>query len=192
MTIERDHLPRLDRGHYRGQAYAHWTLTIQDRRTRWLIPTFYYKFRELLTHTTFRYSLSCPIYCLMPDHMHLLWIGIADGSDQINAMRFFRKHVNDVLGRIGFTFQHQPYDHVLREDERQERAVEELVEYIARNPERKGLVPVDGFATYKFSGCLVPGYPELQPWAKDYWPRFWRCYSFLRRHGLFRVFDEHL
>ena len=66
-----DGLSRLDRGYYRGQAYVHWTITIQDRKTGWLVPIFYYKFRELLTHATFRYSMICPIYCLMPDHMHL-------------------------------------------------------------------------------------------------------------------------
>ena len=40
-----DHLPRLNRAFYRGQAYVHWTMTIQDRRTGWLIPAFNYKFR---------------------------------------------------------------------------------------------------------------------------------------------------
>jgi REP element-mobilizing transposase RayT len=75
-----DHLFRLDREFYRGQAYVHWTINIEERQTGWLIPVFYYKFRELLTHTAFRYAVTCPIYCLMPDHMHLLWVGIADQS----------------------------------------------------------------------------------------------------------------
>jgi REP element-mobilizing transposase RayT len=187
-----EHLPRLDRDYYRAQAYVHWTLTIEDRRTGWLTPTFYYRFRELLTHTAFRYSVACPIYCLMPDHIHMLWIGIADQSDQLKAMKYFRRHTGASLSRIGFEFQHQPFDHVLRDDERLERAVENLVEYIARNPERKQLVPVDGFPNYKYSGCLVPGYPELCPWMDDYWPRFWLTYSFLRKNGLFRPFDEEL
>jgi putative transposase len=185
-----DQLPRLDREMYRGQSYAHWVLTIQDRRTGWLIPAFYYKFRELLTHTAFRYAITCPIYCLMPDHMHLLWIGIDDKSDQLNAMKFFRKHSGHALEKLGFEFQHQSYDHVLRDDERLESAFLEIVEYIARNPERKQIVPVDGYRDYKFTGCLVPGYPELTPWQLDYWPRFWRAYSFLRTHGLFRTYDE--
>jgi len=187
-----DQLPRLEREYYRGQSYVHWTLTIQDRRTGWLIPTFYYKFRELLTHATFRYSITCPIFCLMPDHMHLLWIGIDDRTDQLNAMKHFRKSVGLPLRKLGFEFQHQPYDDVLRDDERKESSVENLVEYIARNPERKGLVPVDGFRDYKFTACLIPGYPELELWQDDYWPRFWRTYSFLRKNGLFRPFDEDL
>ncbi len=71
-----DNLSRLDREYYQGLAYVHWTMTIDDRRTGWLIPVFYYKFREILTHTMFRYSLACPIYCAMPDHIHMVWIGL--------------------------------------------------------------------------------------------------------------------
>lgn len=77
-----DYLKRLPEQYYCGQAYVHWTMTIEKRKKGWLQQTFYYKFREILTHTMFRYGLTCPIYCCMPDHLHLLWIGILDGSDQ--------------------------------------------------------------------------------------------------------------
>jgi len=69
MPKQHKHLPRLPDEYYRGQAYVHWTMTMRDRQTGWLIPIFYYKFRELLTHTMFRYGLTCPIYCCMPDHL---------------------------------------------------------------------------------------------------------------------------
>ena len=187
-----DHLPRLNRAFYRGQAYVHWTMTMQDRRTGWLIPAFNYKFRELLTHTAFRYAIACPIYCQMPDHIHLLWVGINDQSDQLNAMRYFRKQLGLPLEKLGFQLQHQPFDHVLRDDERQEAAFAELAEYIARNPERKQLVPADGYRDYKFTGCLIPGYPELSLWQPDYWLRFWKTHSFLRKNGLFRACHEDL
>ena len=192
MTQQKKHLPRLEPGFYRGQAYVHWTLTIKDRRTGWLIPAFNYKFRELLTHAAFRYAITCPIYCLMPDHIHMLWIGIDDLTDQLKAMKYFRGQVNVPLDKLGYEFQHQPYDHVLRDDERQVSAVEDLVEYIARNPERKDLVKPDGFRDYKFTDCLIPGYPELSLWTDDFWTRFWRTYSFMRKNGLFRPADEKL
>ena len=167
-------------------------MTIQDRRIGWLIPAFHYKFRELLTHAAFRYALACPIYCLMPDHIHMLWIGIDDRTDQLKASNYFRKQLGEPLSKFGFELQHQPYDHVLRDDERIESAIENLVDYIARNPERKGLVPPDGFHCYKFTGCLIPGYLELDWRQPDYWTRFWRTYSFLRKNGLFRPCDEFL
>lgn len=187
---KKGHLSRLDPTAYRWQAHVHWTMTIEGRRTGWLIPAFNYKFRELLAHTAFRYSLACPIYCLMPDHIHMLWIGIDDRTDQLKASKYFRKQLNIPLSKMGFTLQHQPYDHVLRDDERQEEAFQIIVEYIARNPERKGLTPVNGFRDYKYTGCLIPGYPELDIWQVDFWPRFWRCYSFLRTNGLYRPGDE--
>jgi len=189
-TDHHKHLPRLARSSYRGQAYVHWTMTIKDRRTGWLIPVFNYKFRELLTHATCRYAFVCPIYCLMPDHIHMVWIGIDDRTDQRNASKYFRRQLAEPLRKLGFELQHQPYDHFLRDDERMESAFVEVVEYIARNPERKGLVPLDGYRDYKYTGCLIPGYPELELWQPDFWTRFWRTYSFLRKHGLFRRYDE--
>ena len=51
---KKKHLPRLEEEHYQGQAYVHWTMTIEDRKTGWLQPIFLYKFRELLTHAAFR------------------------------------------------------------------------------------------------------------------------------------------
>ncbi len=189
---ERQHLPRLDHGDYCGQAYVHWTYTIQDRETGWLMPVFYYKFRELLTHTAFRYSIACPIFCLMPDHIHMIWIGINDQTDQLKASKYFRKQLGIPLEKIGYSFQHQPYDRVLRENEKLESDLVGLVEYIARNPERANLVSNSGYRTYPFTDCLVPGYPELKLWQDDFWPRFWRACSFIRKNGHFRAKDENL
>src|SRR4029077_6464844 len=126
-----DHLKRLEPEYYRGLASVHWTMTMQDRKTGWLIPIFYYKFREILTHTMFRYGLCCPIYCCMPDHIHLLWIGILDDSDQRSAVKFFRAQLNPILEKLGARFQKQPYDHILRENDRVHSAFESVVEYIA-------------------------------------------------------------
>ncbi len=101
-----------------------------------------YHFRALLPHSQFRYAIVCPILCLMPDHIHLLWMGILEASDQ------------------------------------------RLATYIARNSERAGIVGLDGYADYPYSGCLVPGYPELKPFEPDFWTRFDRSISYLWRNGL--------
>src|SRR5262249_9418960 len=95
---------------YRRQPYVHGSMTMQDRTTGWLIPTFYYKFREILTHTAFRYGFCCPIYCCMPDHLHLLWVGIIDACDQRRAARYFRRQLNPILEKLCARFQKQPYD----------------------------------------------------------------------------------
>jgi hypothetical protein len=120
----------------------------------------------------------------MPDHIHLLWIGILSGSDQRNAMKYFRRHLNSVLQKLNFELQRQPYDHVLRETERKETQFRNLVEYIARNPERANLVEPGQYSNYPYTDCLVPGYPELKLFEPDYWERFWRIYEFLHINGL--------
>jgi REP element-mobilizing transposase RayT len=174
---DHDYLRRLPAEYYRGRSYVHWSMTIDDRKKGWLVPIFYYKFREVLAHTLFRYGLTCPIYCCMPDHLHLLWIGVLDGSDQRNAVKYFRKQLNPIFAKLGARLQKQPHDHVLREEERAKDAFEAVVEYIARNPERAGLVGSDRFREYPYTGSLVPGYPELRMWQPDYWERFWRTYA---------------
>jgi REP element-mobilizing transposase RayT len=184
MKVERDYLRRLPAECYRGKACVHWSMSIEDGKTGWLVPIFYYKFRELLTHVAFRYGFCCPIYCLMPDHIHLLWVGILDTCDQRVAARYFRKQVNPVLEKLGARLQRQGHDHVLREKEREKSALEEVFTYIARNPERAGIVKPDCYRGYAYTGCLVPGYPELQIWADDFWTRFWRIYDFLGKHGM--------
>ena len=164
-------------------------LAVEDRRTGWLDARLLYRFRELLTHTCFRYAIACPIYTLMPDHVHMLWNGVSPQADQLDAMKSFRKTMNDSLQRIGFAFQRQPYDHVMKDDELEREAIEGTAEYIARNPERKGLVEIDGFASYPYTGCLLPGAPLLRLFSEKGWDEVWRTMAFLRRTECFRKSD---
>ncbi|HEV3343046.1 MAG TPA: hypothetical protein VG125_21910 [Pirellulales bacterium] len=72
----------------------------------------------------------------------------------------------------------------VREEERERRAFEEIAEYIARNPGRARLVAPGKFRDYRYTGCVVPGYPDLSPWEDGYWERFWRLYQRIRAKGL--------
>ncbi len=131
------------------------------------------------------YSARDHLKRLSPEHYrgqaHVHW------SMTIIAAKFFRAQMNPVLEKLGAQFRQQAYDHVLREGERERTAFEDVVEYIAGNPERAGLVPVDGFRRYPYTGCLVPGYLDLSPWQDDYWDLFWRLYLHLRTRGLVRA-----
>jgi putative transposase len=120
---ERHDLPRLAPECYRGCAVVYWTITLEHRAAGWLGEQFHSYFRELLLHAAAREHLFCPAYVLMPDHMHLMWMGLQTSSDQRNAMKFLRKHLTvelKRLSRIGaeFELQKQPYDSVLREEDR--------------------------------------------------------------------------
>ncbi|QDT02909.1 hypothetical protein K227x_12880 [Rubripirellula lacrimiformis] len=189
MVNRKQRLKRLPAECYLGHAWVHWTFAIQDRKEGWLDARFLYKFRELLTHVAFRDQIACPIFCLMPDHMHLLWCGLAESSDQILAAKHLRSDLNDCFRRIGYQLQTQAYDHVLKDDELELGAIEAVAEYIARNPERKKLVGVDQFAKYPYTNCLLPGYPQLRLFQADSWNRVWRTLSFLKRTNCHRFPD---
>jgi REP element-mobilizing transposase RayT len=169
----KDNLPRLLRHHYQGHAVVMWTLTMEHRATGWLNESFHLRYRELMLHTAVREKVWCPTYCLMPDHLHLVWMGMRRESDQLNAMRFLRRQLTPVLGP--HKFQHQAHDHVLREDERKRGVFARVCFYVLANPDRAKLVADGG--DWPFSGVIVPGYPELHPMQEGFWEKFWKLYA---------------
>jgi REP element-mobilizing transposase RayT len=173
-------LPRLQREFYRGYAVVFWTLTLEQRAQGWLNALFHARFRELMLHAAGRSQLLCPAYCLMPDHLHLVWMGLRQQSDLLNAMKFLRIHLEPALGDQR-QWQHQPYDRVLRPEERQRNAFGQTCAYILANPVRAQLVKNEADSSY--SGAIVPGYPELNPFDTKFWPIFWKIYERERRAG---------
>ena len=171
------YLPRLPREYYQGDAVVHWTQAISHRQLGWLTPDRHGQFRELMFHTAARESLLCPIYCLMPDHIHLVWMGLARQTDQINGMTFLRTHLEPALKPA--KFQHQAQDNVLREEDRKRGAFAKVCCYLAANPVRAELIKPDVF--WPYTGCLIPGYPKLNPLNQDFWPTFWKIYARLRQ-----------
>ena len=153
------HLPRLAPEYYRGLAVVHWVMTVDDRRTGWLTPEFHVRCRETLLHTMVRYHLLSPVYCLMPDHAHFVWMGVDDTADLTLAAEFFRRQTNALLAPMNW--QREPFDHVLREKERKHGAFGAVCHYVLENPVRKGLV--ERWANWKFSGASLPGYPDVDP-----------------------------
>jgi putative transposase len=175
-TNRRFYLPRLPREHYRGDAVVHWTLPISCRRQGWLGDQFHAAFRELLLHTAAREGLLCPTYCLMPDHIHLVWMGLRLDSDQRNGMAFLRTHLASKLAP--YRLQHQAHDHVLKEEERRHNSFAAVCNYILENPVRGELVRDS--RKWLFNGAVVPGYPALHPLQADFWQLFWRLYAQVR------------
>ena len=84
------------------------------------------------------HAMTIVVYCVMPDHVHLLLDGDHDGADMQAFMKLAKQ-------RTGFRFKRRYgaplwqdgyYDHVLRGEER----TEEVVLYTVMNPVRKKLV----------------------------------------------------
>jgi putative transposase len=169
-------LPRLPREYYQADAVVHWTLTVFDRAQGWLTRAVHQQFRELMFHVAAREGLVSPIYCLMPDHLHLLWMGLRRETDQLNGMAFLRTYLEPALKPA--KFQPQAHDHVLREEDRRRNAFAKTCFYIAANPARAELIKAN--EVWPYGGCIVPGYPKLNPASKDFWPQFWKIYTKLR------------
>ncbi len=167
------HLPRLPRQYYCGDAIVHWTLPTFNRAQGWLSSAFHARFRELMLHAAAREGLFCPAYCLMPDHVHLVWMGLRADTDQRNGMSFLRTHLRPALAPA--TFQPQAHDSVLREAERAHDAFARLCFYVLANPVRSGCVDETG--VWPFSGAVVPGFPTLHPRGPDFWEKFWKLYA---------------
>lgn len=175
------HLPRLAPEAYQRFAVVFWTVSL-ERATGWLNSDFHRAFRESLLHAAAREGLACPTYVLMPDHMHLVWMGLRQSSDQLRARRFLRKQLaRDLVtrGAVGqFELQKQSHDSVLREHERAQGAFAKACFYVLDNPRRAGLVehPRD----WPHLGVVLAGYPFLKPLEEDFWPDFWKLYWRLR------------
>jgi putative transposase len=165
-----DWLPRLDPAFYNGLAVVFWTFVIAERQIGWLDVAFHCKFREHLLHTCHRYQLVCPAYVLMTDHVHLILMGTAPSANQRKATAFLRRY----LKPEPFDWQHQPHDHVLREKDREQGAFQKAVHYTLENPVRKHLSEAP--ESWQFTGCMVPGYPVLNPFQVKYWEVFWNAY----------------
>jgi REP element-mobilizing transposase RayT len=166
------YLTRLARECYQGDAVVHWTMPMALRGTGWLNETFHARFREVMLHAAVREGLFCPVYCLMPDHIHLVWMGLRYDSNQRNGMKFLREHLGPALRP--YRFQHQAHDHVLCEEERKRDAFARVCFYILTNPLRAHLISAS--EVWPFAGAVVPGYPSLCLSADGFWPLFWKLY----------------
>lgn len=177
-------LKRLDPSFYSGPAYVHWTMTVQDRHTGWLTERFHPTFRQDIMHVCARYFLCAPVYCMMPDHLHLLWIGLDARADQLAGIAQLRRYLNQSLQPE--QLQDQAYDHVLREADRQADAFPDVVGYILRNPVRAELV--EDWTEWPYSGACFPGYPTMDPRKSYFWDNLPEVFDFGRDYlGLLKA-----
>jgi valyl-tRNA synthetase len=83
-----------------------------------------------------RYDLGA--WVVMPNHVHVVITprGGHPVGDILHSWKSFTAHkINELLGRTGPFWQHESYDHIVRN----ERALYKIQEYIDRNPEKAGI-----------------------------------------------------
>ncbi len=177
---QKSKLPRVPREFYRGGSYVFWTHTFEQRATGWLTERFHFRFREVLLHANARYGLACPVYTLMPDHWHLMWIGLLPTSDQLLATAFLRKNLAAFVRPA--VFQDRAHDHVLRSNQRAEKEFMAVCDYVLRNPVRANLA--ETWQSWPYPGSMIAGYAELDPRDPDFWPDFWKIHRRLAERDL--------
>lgn len=83
-------------------------------------------------------------YCIMPNHIHAVFIPLQEENGEPIALetimhsykRYTAQQANKILQRKGAFWQHESYDHVVRNAAELER----IVAYVANNPVKAGLV----------------------------------------------------
>ena len=83
-------------------------------------------------------------FCIMPNHVHLVCTPIRVGNNFVSIPKIMQslkgltaRQANMVLNRQGQFWQHESFDHVVRNDKELER----IIEYVLYNPIRAGLAP---------------------------------------------------
>jgi len=83
-------------------------------------------------------------FCIMPNHVHLVYTPLPKADGTYHAMsaimhslkRRTANHANSLLGREGDFWQHENYDHVIRDEAEWRR----IITYVLDNPVAAGLV----------------------------------------------------
>jgi putative transposase len=142
---------RLDAARYKGARWYFVTFCCAGRgpvfgdaeRAPWMV--------EVLRQEATSHGFAVYAYCVMPDHVHVLVMGMGEASDLLMFLKIlkqktayqFQKKFQRGLWQKRF------YDHVLREND----SVERVAAYIWMNPVRAGFCK-DG-REYPYSGSFV-------------------------------------
>ena len=140
---------RLPRNVYVGRVGVAFTACIANRHIlfdRDVVPVFL----EMLDFALTMYACSAPVYCFMPDHLHVIVQGETERSDTRAVMAAFKQKSGFWLRRHrpNRTWQKDFWDHLIRRDE----DLGAQVRYIAENPVRKGLVRC--WQDYPYTGAI--------------------------------------
>lgn len=141
---------RLAHEFYIGDFSVSFTLCLKNKIDLFIEPEIVNTFTNLLSLIIENKDCIIPLYCFMPDHLHLIIKGNNKESDLINALISYKQKTGYWMKQNLKTgcWQKDFYDHIIKKD--QELATH--VRYILNNPVRKGLV-VD-WKEYTFKGTL--------------------------------------
>jgi putative transposase len=161
---------RLCGTQYRGVRWYFVTLCCSRRRHAFAdLELAFWMIGELRSQAV-RQRFAVHAYCVMPDHLHALVVGLRESSDLLSFVRSFKLRTT-----LGFQkkfrsdlWQKKFYDHILRRDDQ----VASVAGYIWMNPVRKGFCVEP--QEYPYSGSFVVDFEKrrersgvwLPPWKR--------------------------
>jgi REP element-mobilizing transposase RayT len=149
MIRERNH--RLPPEYYSGPVIVAFTACVLNRARLFTDEPVVRCFEEILRSEAAAHKCDLVIYVLMPDHCHVLLRGRSDDANALSAMKAFKQKSGYWLSknRVGFRWQKDFYDHILRGEEETAKHIR----YILENPVRAGIV--DDWKEYPFRGSTI-------------------------------------
>ena len=134
----REQSHRLPRACYCGEVAVAYTARLVTGGEPIHSPRVAVVLIDVLAASAIQHSCSVPIYCVMPDHVHVIFQGTNGSADTWRAMVAFKQRSGFWLARhlAGTRWQKDFYDHILRSEDE----VRDALAYIAANPLRAGLV----------------------------------------------------
>ena len=161
---------RLPAEHYRGENWYFVTLCCANRRRVFADSRMAIWLIEQLRQHSRSHSFAVHAYCVMPDHLHALVLGLDISSDLLAFVASLKqKTAYEFHGRFHrVLWQKKFYDHILRPKESPER----VAAYIWMNPVRKGICkdvrdyPYSGSFTFNWRKTPRPVQPWVPPWKE--------------------------
>jgi len=137
-TQKRERPHRLPPDSYRGIVAVSFTICTSNRNPFLTNPEIVTRLLRSLEEAAKQHRCAIAIYVFMPDHLHVMTIGLEPSSDARGCMNLFKFKSGYWLSRQENRpcWQKDYYDHILREDS----STTECIRYIANNPVRAGLV----------------------------------------------------
>jgi putative transposase len=144
-TREKKH--RLPLEYYRGKAVVSFSICLKNRVCLFNDSEIVKGFIAILKDVINSEECLVPVYCFMPDHLHLLIIGLTDNADLLKIVAKFKQKTGYWLAgqKKEAGWQKDFYDQVIRTND----SINAHIRYILDNPVRKGIVD------------LWPDYPHI-------------------------------
>ena len=159
MASIREKPHRLVKEFYRGSSIVAFTLCLKNRSTIFKNPDLVDIFIGFLKEITTKFKCKIPIYCFMPDHLHLIITGVDDEADLLKAVSFFKQKTGFWMSKnkVKARWQKDFFDHIIKKGE----SLTTNIKYILDNPVRKGIVtewqeyPFKGSIGYELEDILI-------------------------------------